>query len=197
MKKLAVSVLSIAFAMSVSASTLTWGQWGGVESWLEGADAETAYASVYLLTGDGATPTFDAASGTWNMNGATFITKGAYDPNNSGWGDPVGTDYAAVNAGSSAGAEQQYFAIYLTSEETSDLSTFVGDGKYFVLAATDQGMQFDMPNLGQATVYGTDISGWDNVARSSWTEAKPVPEPTSVALLALGLAALGLKRKIA
>ena len=46
----------------------------------------------------------------------------------------------------------------------------------------------------EVTTVGTAAFGFGSQSGKTWT---PIPEPTTVALLALGLAALGLKRKVA
>lgn len=194
MKKLGITTVALAMAFSASASMLTWGQWEVVEDWAGNDGSSTAYAMIYVLTAADAIPTF--SNGAWNMNGATYLDTKAYDAGNGGWGDMDGADYGAVVSGTAPGAEQQYFAIFMTSESTSDLSTFVGDGKYYVSIPAIQGEQMPIPGAGTVSYY-TDVSNFSAIGKGDWSQASAVPEPTTVALLALGLAAVGLKRKVA
>lgn len=193
MKKLAFVVAAVAASMTAQASTLMWGQFGEVYD-KDGnpGSSGSLFANIFVLADETSVPTFNGTS--WDMNGATYLSSSAYDDQIAGWGDQIGTDYSAVDSGNQ-GAEQQYFAIIFTSEAVSDLTTYVGSDKDYSTIVI-QGEQMGTPGAG-TMVYYTDVSGFDEILSTTWQSAAPVPEPTSVALLALGLAALGLKRKIA
>ena len=171
MKKLVVAAVAASFAIAASASMFTWGQYGAVTDW-DGNESTSLYALVYVLTGADATPTLDSESGTWNLNGATYLATSAYDSALGGWGTDQEANYAAVNSGTTDGAEQQYFAIFMTSEQVSDISALVGDGKYYTVI-TQQGEQYVSDPTGPT--YGTDLSAWDDIASGSWSSAA-VPE---------------------
>lgn len=185
--------IAASVAMAASASTLTWGSYGSVTDW-DGNASTSPYALVYLLTDAGA-PTYNAETGTWDTKGATLVGMGAYDADLGGWGDAIGQNVSAVNSGTTPDAEQQNFAIFLTSSQVADITEVTGAGMHYAMVSGIVAEQFVDDPMGPT--YGTNVYSFDDVEQSSWSTTEAVPEPTSIALLALGLAALGLKRKIA
>jgi len=92
---------------------------------------------------------------------------------------------ATLTAGSS---KTIYAVIYDASSIASAKNYIVSDSITITAAANDAPVTASFGNMS-----GTATS--NKFLNSSWTST--VPEPTTVALLALGLAAVGLKRKVA
>ncbi|MBR4171023.1 MAG: PEP-CTERM sorting domain-containing protein [Kiritimatiellae bacterium] len=127
------------------------------------------YLGQTTLGSDGkVTKTAIALTGTWDSG--TITTDGAY-----GFGSTVD----AWGAGNSN--KRDFFMVVFDSNTISDSS------KYVVTSLTGK-------NAGTTTGNITVAFPGKQFAADAWTS---VPEPCSVALVLLGVAALGLKRKIA
>jgi len=182
MKKMGVVVLAVALASVVRAASISWAISGldtaGVGGAMSGTDL--AGAIVYGFVGDATA----ASSAFAAVQSGTFGTwLAGYEASNVLGNNLTGTTGATskLNQGSFvAGTDQSVFLVAF------DAATFVDADNFLVTSVFTQ----NMPSTG-ARMYNFGAPGGTYVP-SEWTA---VPEPTSMALLAFGVAALGLRRR--
>lgn len=182
MKRMGIVVLAVALAGVVKAASINWAI-SGLDTAGEGgamSGTDLAGAIVYGFVGDASAVT--AASSA--IQSGTFGTwLAGYDAANVLGNNLTGATGATskLNQGSFvAGSDQSVFLVAF------DAATFTDANNFLVTSTLVQ----SMPSVG-ARMYNFGAPGGAYVP-SQWTA---VPEPTSMALLALGVAALGLRRK--
>ena len=167
MKKLLIIATALVLAGLTQASTVNWSVTGSAAS-----IGQTAYLVLTDKIPENVTSLSD-------ITGAAFAS-GEIKQNGRVTGASGQAEIASLNAGSSAG----YTIFFVDTASNSYLNGGTGTVKGYG--------PNDPPVAATASTANYVAPGG-----AGWTKIEAVPEPTAVALLALGLAALGLKRKVA
>lgn len=180
MKKM-LTLLAIAFtAVSAFAAQLNWSSWGYINDgqddsdWISGGQA-------YLIQVNDTT--------NFAVNSSLAITGGSI-VNSANFSN--GTIYGGWTTESLVGGETYYFAILMTTDGVAG-TTLPTTGSYALdlnggTGGTYYSVVWDAAN-------GVTLEADGNFAGATINQAVTVPEPTALALLALGVAGLALRRR--
>lgn len=184
MKKVLTIVVAIMVAAITQAASITWGSGtlyvpdattGAFSSQKANAAAYKVSASVWILASEAEYNSLDLAKAY-----ETYVT-GGIAATATGATTKTGVANISIETSKAAGVPEYALVIYTYND---------GANTWYIA------------NKGYDTV--NELGYQDNKASGelgstvkNWTKVEAVPEPCTIALLALGLAAVGLKRKVA
>lgn len=183
MKKVLVFIAIAVMAAITQGATISWKSGTmyvpNADGTLSSTKAKaTVNATIFLVSAD-VYNTYKDASSLDIYNASATIAEAAIETKTGKSASLSNAANITTDTVFDKGATGYAIAIYTTTV----------DGTDFVIAKA----AYDTIN--DAGAQSNLASG--NLASGNWTKVEGVPEPTTIALLALGLAAVGLKRKVA
>ena len=185
MKKLILTATALlAFAGLSQAASITWG---------------STAQNIYKADGSGFIP---LGGGVVQL----VYVSGAYDSLTGTFATEEVVDFGLVGDGATAPAKGKYFETYsYTYGVTTAGGQTIDSGDTFVIRVYDAatvGAALNVWNSDAFSITAADDRGGDSFTLSSptttsgdWSPVEPIPEPATAGLLAMGLAAVALRRK--
>lgn len=167
MKKLLVMIIAIAGLSSIASATIV--KWG-LSSALD-TDTYANGSTVYLVQGTFSAPATAPATWTESNLGTVYargsLTDGIYK-------DTTGVDLNTTDTG------------------------FNGNTPFYVAVISADGKNLAATSSSNINIKDSPMGASFNKGAAGFTTyPAAIPEPTAIALISLGLAALGMKRKVA
>ena len=193
---LCLAFLSLFISIPTFGATIMWGT--DTSSFVDhtGSMISSGSAFLYMVnSASGYAPTY--SNGAWDLSGATLIDSTSVS---SGYVDSeVTVDY---NTQYHPGENSGYFYVMIITSGTGDDLASLTEGWYFttgeLFLTNDGSPDPENPTRSEGSLWFTEdgTSGWLEMGGDTPIDPD-VPEPTALALLALGVAGVALRRRVA